>query len=201
MMAEDTSPRPANDFAYWVATTRAKYVGQDLRENQPTYIPYSELDSYWTIGKIAAVLRSFDKPLPFDVYSISSDYLRIFSSLVFTSTTRLLLGLILTNSLDDTQWPLVDYPGKWPKYDRDSLGAFDEVKKAQWMFFPHHFKTSRLNNTELDPECILPIEQLETIVQDGGSAIHRIKIHDSYNDLVCPRSRKCMLVSMVAKLT
>lgn len=183
-MAEDTSPQPANDFATWVTTRQEKYTGHDLLENQPKYIPFSELEIYWTVGRIAAVLRSYDKPLPFDSYSIQSDYLRIFSTLVSTSDTRLLLGLILTNNLDDNQWPLTEYPSKWPQQDGASKKAFKRVTEAQWIFFPLHFRTSRLNNSELNVRRILPIEELETIVQEGDSCIHKIKLRDEYNDLV-----------------
>lgn len=183
-MAEDANPRPAEDFASWVAKTRTNYIGHDLRENESSYIPYRELETYWTVLRISAVLHAYDRPLPFDIKSIQSDYLRIFSTLVCTGTTRLLLGLILTNNLDDHHWPIVHYPNTWPRHNHETVTAFDIVKRTQWIFFPFDFKTSRLNNSELDPDCILPIGDPETISQYGSSCIYKIKIHDGYNSFV-----------------
>lgn len=182
-MAEDTNHQPSHDFHNWVRDTRVNYEGRDLLENTLQYIPLHELEDYWGAGKIVAILRSYDKPLPFDFKSIQSDYLRIFSTLVYTGTTRQLLGLVLSFNLDDTQWPRVDHPNNWPRYD-DCSRAFEAVKKAQWTFFPYHFRASRLNDSQIDPNCILPISYLETITQENSSAIHKIKILDTYNDLV-----------------
>ncbi|KAK9796180.1 putative Protein kinase domain-containing protein [Seiridium cardinale] len=181
--AEDTNWQPTHHFRDWVDVTQLNYAGHDLLDNQLTYIPHSELKSYWDIRRITAILTSYDKPLPYDARSIQSDYLRIFSALVFTSNTRRFLGLILNDSLDDTKWPLVDYPSRWHQPDAESSSAFKALKKAQWIFFPYSFRTSRLNDARLDPDCILPIEYLETITQFGGSTIQKIRIHDGYNDL------------------
>ncbi|ETS83979.1 hypothetical protein PFICI_05855 [Pestalotiopsis fici W106-1] len=182
-MAENVDARPGDDFAQWVETTRARYIGQDLRENSLTYIPYSELTKYWSITKINAVLRSYDKPLPFDAPSIQSAYLRIFSALVWTGTTRRFLGLVLTDALDDHRWPLVDPPRNWHIHNRGALGDFENLQTEQWIFFPYHFEKTRLYKTQLESDCILPIESLETIFKRGESLVHKIKINDDYNGL------------------
>ncbi|KAF3015315.1 hypothetical protein E8E14_009162 [Neopestalotiopsis sp. 37M] len=182
-MAENVDAQPGDDFARWVATTQTNYIGQDLRENALYYVPYSELTKYWTIHKITKVLRSYDKPLPFDARSIQAAYLRIFSALVWTSTTRRFLGLILTDGLDDPRWPLVDPPRNWNVQIRGADNDFATLKRGQWIFFPFHFEKHRLHKTELKSDCILPIESWDTIVKRGDSLVHKIKINDDYNDL------------------
>lgn len=183
-MAENEDPRPGDNFRQWATTTRDKHIGHDLCENEVTYVPYSELKRYWTIQRINAVLRSYDKPLPFDAPSIQEAYLRIFSTLVWTGTTRRFLGLVLINGLDDHQWPAVGYPTNWHGHNNHSfLADFKSLKEAQWVFFPYRFEKSKLHKTLLNRGCILPIETLETIVKRGDSLIHKIKISDEYNGL------------------
>lgn len=184
-MAENVDPRPGDNFRQWAATTRDKYIGHDLCENEQTYIPYSELKRYWTIQRINAVLRSYDKPLPFDAPSIQEAYLRIFSTLVWTATTRRFLGLVLITGLDDHQWPSVEYPRNWHGHNNHGfLADFKSLKDAQWVFFPYRFEKSKLHKTSLNRDCILPIETLETVVKRGDSLIHKVKIYDEYNGLV-----------------
>ncbi|KAH8649812.1 hypothetical protein BX600DRAFT_418752 [Xylariales sp. PMI_506] len=182
-MSEDTNPQPANDFYHWVEQTRTQYAGDDLRENQPSYIPYSELDRFWSLAKISAVFRAYDKPLPYDAHSIRRYFLRIFSTLVLTGTTRRFLGLVLVDDLDDERWPLDDYPRSWPKHDYENLKHFKSVLEQQWTFFPYYFRPGRLNNPKLKSDHILPIMVLDTIRQQGGSAILKIGIEQQYNNL------------------
>jgi hypothetical protein len=187
--AEDTNPRPAREFRAWAEKTRSNYIAHDLFEQQHTFLPFSELRAYWSPLQVSNVLRAYSRPLPFDGESIRSDYLRAFSTLVFTGNTRRFLGQILTSSLDDTKWPLDDYPKKWSSDDDDLRRAFESVQKAQWIFFPRPFNTSLLTNSKLDPCCILPIKSVETLGPYNKADIHKIEIYEEYNHVVSLMSR------------
>lgn len=202
-MALGVNLEPFSGFAEFVADTKPKYTGCDIAGNPRQYIPLSELQRYWTRPRISKVLHAFSERLDIDVDLIRRQYLRIFSTLVYThhDTLYLLTRLFISLNLTDERLPLRRRPSEWPDeaFYRD---FFAGVVENQWQFFPLQFDADQLYDRFLDDKCILPITLGDQIDHGSAAIIYRFDIHPEYNriGLVCFPSVQGPLVCLITVL-
>ncbi len=179
-------PGPFSKFAEFVADTKSKNIGHDIAGNPKKYVPYSALVTYWTTGSISRVLRAFPGSgrLDIDIDLIKRRYLRIFSTLVYTSPAAVnnFQNLFISKNLDDKRLPWRSRPSEWPdeKFFRD---FFKQIAPHQWQFFPFDFSRDNLHDLRIDDECILPIDPTTPIAQGSAATIERFEVHPESNNL------------------
>ena len=184
-MAPAVNPDPFRKFAEHVADVKPKHVGRDIAGNSKNYVPVSDLREYWTSARISRVLHAFSGDrLDIDVSVIRQQYLRIFSTLVYTgpNAVRNLQPLFISRKLTDESLPWRFRPNAWPdeKFFRE---FFKEIASNQWQFFPLDFRPEHLHDLFVDDECILPIDSPTEIAHSALTAVQRFDIHDDYNHL------------------
>jgi hypothetical protein len=171
-------------FAQFVADTKAKHRGHDIAGNPRQYIPRSALDEYWSKKNISLVLASFSPRLNFDVGVIKRQYLRIFSTLVYTGrdTVESLADLFISRNLSDEKLPWRSRPSEWPDelFFRD---FFAGMAKHQWQFFPLPFHPDQLHDHRIHDERILPINWGTQIAHGTAASVHAFEIHPEFNHL------------------
>lgn len=184
----DLDPEPFRKFAEFVTEVKPKHIGRDIAGNSKNYVPFSALEGYWTEGRISRVLHAIPGRLDVDIGIIRRQYLRIFSTLVYTGpdAIRCLQPLFISHNLPDETLPRRQRPSAWPdeKFFRD---FFKQIAANQWQFFPLHFRSERLQDLYVLDERILPIDPPVSIAQSNTTVIERFDIHDGFNhlELVC----------------
>jgi hypothetical protein len=175
---------PFSKFSQFVAETKAKHIGRDIVGNKKPYIPLSALREYWSKNRISRVLHSFSPHLNFDVGIIRRQYLRIFSTLVYTGpdTVENLEYLFISRNLLDEKLPWRSRPSEWP----DELffrNFFEQIAENQWQFFPLPFHLDQLHDHHIHNERILPIDWGTQIAHGTAASIYAFDIHPEFNHL------------------
>lgn len=187
MASRSVNPEPFRKFAEFVANVKPAHIGRDIAGNSRNYVPLSALQEYWTPKRISRVLHAFPERLDLDIGIIRRQYLRIFSTLVYSENdaVRNLQPLFISRNLSDGSFPWRNPPSAWPdeKFFRD---VFAQIAGHQWQFFPLHFRSDRLQDLYADDECILPIDPPTQIAYSNTTSIERFDIHDDFNHLEDP---------------
>ncbi|KAK3290430.1 uncharacterized protein B0H64DRAFT_427698 [Chaetomium fimeti] len=175
-MALGVNLEPFSRFAEFVAETKPKHTGCDIAGNLRQYVPYTELQTYWT-------------------------YLRIFSTLVYThhDTLHLLPRLFISRTLSDERLPLRCRPSEWPDetFHRD---FFSRVVENQWQFFPLYFDHDQLHDRLIEDKRILPIKFGEQIAHGSAATIYPFDIHPEYNRIGLDKHKRLVSQTFVFKI-
>ena len=180
-------PEPFRRFAAFVADVKSKHVGRDIAGNSKNYVPLSALRGYWTPDNVARVLHAFsgNNRLIIDIGVIKRQYLRIFSTLVYSGPEAVLnlQRLFISYKLTDNNLPWRVRPSEWP--DEKFFREFFKEKFAphQWQFFPLGFHPDHLHDLIVGDDCILPIDRPVQIFHSYASDVEHFDIHDEYNHL------------------
>jgi len=187
MASRSVNPEPFRKFAEFVASVKPAHIGRDIAGNSRNYVPLSALQEYWTPKRISRVLHAFPERLDLDIGTIRRQYLRIFSTLVYSDNdaVRNLQPLFISPNLSDESLPWRSPPSAWPdeKFFRD---VFNQIAGHQWQFFPLHFRSDQLQDRYCHDECILPIDPPAQIAHSNTTSIERFDIHDDFNHLADP---------------
>ncbi len=181
MSNPDFDPDPSKHFSKFVDQTEKNHIGQDIAENTSRYVPRSALEEYWTILRIANVLRASRPTIAADVYAIQQRYLQIFSILVHIHRVHY-LDEFTSQSLDDPKLPLKQLPIEWPD-DFLHKELFETFAPHQWAFCPLEFESHQLDNRDLPSNLILPIDRFEMISQGDVAMVQKFIINDACNHL------------------
>ncbi|KAF4460055.1 serine threonine kinase [Fusarium albosuccineum] len=142
------------------------------------YVPYSELEKYWTTETLRRFLSSLQ--INESVEQIRSKFLRIFSILVSIGQPKD-ITLFLRGNINDEKLPLYKLPDQW-------LDNVDSVLTEQWKFWPLEFTNGPISMWELPVETILPVKVSKTITREGwisnAAKIYQVEIHDDCKGLV-----------------
>lgn len=155
-----------------------EYVRHHLKDGQDgrgtaSYIPRQFLADYWTRARVRGLLDSCVPPLPENESHIVANFLRIFSTLVYTGHPRD-IRLFVTKDRHDDHLPFDEHSPQW----MSSLTGFLE---SQWMFAPLEFTRDVIWNRELAISRIIPVTIEGSLRDDhrgdGAARIERVRLH------------------------
>jgi serine/threonine protein kinase len=148
-------------------------------------VPYASLKAFWTPYRVRDTLNSSAKHFSEDIGTILSDYLRVWSILVYIGRPADIVSFT-RYKLDDASLPLVGLPHHWeqaPPFHQ----LFQAFQDHQWLFCPLEFK-AKLHNRVLDKRHVLPVTyqyRLSPEITDLDlTIVHKVEIHESCNQLV-----------------
>ena len=169
------------DFTEFVNETRKKYKGRNGRRESKNYIPPHEVDGYWPEPKIRTALKTYKPRLVGDPHTIKTQYLLIFSTLVYIGKCSW-ISHFMRYRLSDNWFPLETRPEpalKGPIYD----DLWNKLYRAQWMFFPLVFRGRfELTNVRLTPDHVLPFQEEQVLKRGDAAQISLIQIDESCNE-------------------
>lgn len=182
MPSAQANPEPFAHFGRFVAEERHKYVGEDIAGNKHSYIPRPVLEEYWTNRNISKVLQAHSPTVPANVLAIKQQYIQVFSILVYINGVRH-LEKFTSHSLDDSKLPLKKRPPtEWP-VDLHHGELFKRFDGEQWGFCPLDFMRHQLDDRDLPPELVLPIDSFEMVQQGDIAMVQKFVINDACNHL------------------
>lgn len=174
----ETCPRKmdsiSREFGNWCEEN--KISGLDGYGNNADYVAESDLRKYWNHQRIHTVWhKEVTKQLPIPVESITQNYLRIFSTLVFIAEHRIPSLVYLE---DFNKWNIHDnnvlpyFEGLNRIFASPSQGTnvLQDFKKHYFRFNPVAFG-SGLHRKALSPQCILPLTFQEQLSGDCGDSV------------------------------
>lgn len=141
--------------------------GHEAQGEPARFASFHYLTQYWTAARVQEIMFGTGE-LDYHIEDILKRYLRIFSILVWISTTgqsyvRYLKHFVRTNR-DDYILPFRERPAFIPS-TTDSEKFWTTFFKSQWMFCPVQLGPPGMHNRDLHPNQILPF----TIRGDLGS--------------------------------
>lgn len=145
------------------------------------YVPQSVLESCWTRGEISNTLELVGSQTETFVDTIRDQYLKVFSTLVFSLNTRKdykkYIEILIKSKLDDSHLPFTTYPDGFPR-DRLANLAFESIRRNQWIFCPMAFRYGAFGET-LTNEMVLPFLEKEPlhVRSSAASMCSRVRIH------------------------
>lgn len=117
------------------------------------------LMKYWTVDLVKEIVFATED-IDYQIVEIREQYLRIFSILVWISTTGRsyvrYLKHFVRNGRDDNSLPFTGRPDFFPNAN-DSEIFWTAFFENQWMFCPVQLGPNRLNNRNLHANQILPL--------------------------------------------
>lgn len=184
--------QPFNEFHTWVDENQV--VGTDGLGNDAKYIPFDVLQKYWQENRISPILKSCsrDTPINVSIDDLLKKYLRIFSNLVYISTTQSAkVGYIkrfMEEAIDDSLMPFKSKPGALSNAN-DGVQTFDLFQKDQWLFSPVILGPDRLHSRELLLHSVLPFTVEKVLSGKAGESttVKKCKVHTScgLSSIVC----------------
>jgi len=185
-------------FFGFVFHTISNRVGHDVAGNRHRYIPWKMLRDYWTAVEIHALLYD-NFELHVDVGVVQEQYLRIFSTLVFggPSAVQHFKELFINYGITDEKLPLLERPGAWMGIDCWIDDYCAGLSPNQWQFFPLPFDRDHLQDCDIGPGRILPIDPPVQLWQGGCAVVKRIVVHDDHQHL----AKRCFVLKTYDELS
>lgn len=179
-----TNFQPFLDFHRWVKNSRE--VGSDALGHDAHYIPFDALEQYWEDSRISSILNScsHDTPISVSIDDIIERYLRIFSTLVYISTSHSpKLHYIKWFMEEDTDDGVLPFKGQQHAFPNavDGIQTFQQFQKEQWLFSPAAFGRKRFYMKELMPQTVLPftVEKVLSGREGDSTIVKKCKVHRS----------------------
>jgi len=142
-------------------------TGQEAQGAPARFASIHNLATYWTEDHVREIVFDIGD-LDYQIEDIRTQYLRIFSILVWISRTGQsyvrYLKHFMRNGRDDHVLPLRERPTFFPSAP-DSESFWTTFFKSQWTFCPVQLGHNKIYNRNLHPSQILPF----TIFDDLGS--------------------------------
>ncbi|CAG7560637.1 unnamed protein product [Fusarium equiseti] len=136
-------------FRKWIKSVHRAGINGRLAVQK--YVPATQLKIYWTEESVRQIIRSIIPSFPVQFETITGQYLKVFSTLVFIDQPEH-IGLFLKGRLGDNKLPLDGLPTTWN-------GVVDKFLVEQWQFCPWEFSIhgTDMHMKELHAQQILPV--------------------------------------------
>lgn len=191
MTSMSTNFQPFIDFHSWadgnqVIGTDCLGPGNDGLGNGARYIPFDALEEYWQDNRISHILNicSDETPIHVSIDDILTRYLRVFSILVYISTSESVklnyITRFIERDIDDKLLPFKSQPDAFPNA-ADGTQTFEQFQKAQWLFSSIVLGPYRLRSKELPIGSILPFTVEEVLSGKPGEStiVKKCIVHPS----------------------
>ncbi|KAF2115660.1 hypothetical protein BDV96DRAFT_492255, partial [Lophiotrema nucula] len=143
--------------------------------NRP-FIPYPALSAYLMNDQIRGLL-DYCAQSTVDCATIRQGYLLVFAIILSINQGAYLPYFLQSDELADEHLPFT-HSQNWPE---PCTQIFEQFFKAQWRFCAFKLRKSRLNDTQIQDECIVPIVKKVGLKDGGISSTYRVDIHPAYN--------------------
>ncbi|KAH7175264.1 kinase-like domain-containing protein [Dactylonectria macrodidyma] len=167
-----------DEFAQYVIENRLK--GRQGDNPDANFISRSALRRFWTHNRVNAILLDCQPPIYQNAKQIQSEFICVFSILVFLGHPEAISQLI-EKGLDDHSLPLTTRPDVWPEH-HPYIELFPEFFNRQWDFIPLDFQNGVIHKRTIHPKMILPVEFEEKLGRNSGgddvAVVWKVKIHD-----------------------
>jgi serine/threonine protein kinase len=155
--------------------------GSSKTPDQP-FMPLPDLQSYLKAeNRTNKLLRALSVE-GVDQGLIEKHYLRVLTILTDIGKGEYIVTFIQHQNLRDSRLPFLEKPTHFP-IDPSDPKFWDSFFKKQFTFCPHSFGDNE-NSLKLEDHCILPIISKEVLGHGGSAAIHKIKLHPHYDQLI-----------------
>jgi hypothetical protein len=193
-LSSPTAPPTQSAIKFASYINRNLEVGYATDGREANYVPPSKLREYWTRARIEQVLR--EHGLVLNAQAIRSDYLRIFSILVYIGAVVCLTDVFTEHERTDSKFPEERCPWSAAPPAYASLWpAFDE---HQWKFFPLELRQRGLLGTVVAKKRILPWKRTILRQRTTTSTVYKIEIHPSCNQLLEDPQVRSLFASCLA---
>lgn len=158
--------------------------GHEAQGARARFAPFHILTKYWTTEQVREIVYDTGD-LDYQIEDIRGQYLRIFSILVWISTTSQsyvrYLKHFMRNGRDDHVLPFRERPTFFPSAP-DSESFWTHFFKNQWMFCPVELGLRKIHNRELHSSQILPFTGFSDLGSENigrPAKIRLAKVHTS----------------------
>lgn len=173
-----SDPASTSHFGEYVHKKKDSVRGRDGCNSERGFIPYGDLYEYWKRpGRILDVCKSYPRPIVVRPDAILQGYLRVFSTLVYT-TLLPFLPAFLENGLTDEHFPVDILPAVWANLPSHQV-MFERFREYQWTFFPLIIDSNKLLDRRVPLDCILPISTSQVVRDNDATLISKVVFHPS----------------------
>lgn len=174
---------PMSEFTQLVECAKAKCKGTDGTGREQPFVPYKDLDDFWTKTRIYIVLSTCQPHLSLPIETIKSNYLRIFSLLAYANLVSGLAFFVERTLTDHHLGRDIENSTLSHALEHDIYKKYlKAVRKYQWLFSPVTISLENLSNQKLSDLHILPFTLGDEIRRGSidSASIRKVEVCESY---------------------
>jgi hypothetical protein len=159
---------------------RSRRIAKNPDEKERPFVPFSALQAYFTEETTGTFLRhTAGSSHRIQPRTVVKRFLRVYSILISIKQAVYFSHFYGDDRLDDARLPFTNEHD----WHESCKPFFKDFYTAQWQFCAREFHIDWMNDTRLDDELILPIEELECLKSGTDSSTYKIQLHSEHNHL------------------